>query len=601
MKRYCRSHNIKLYEPISLLSNQSLNKLLYGDSLSAYKGVIPVIKQLNRNSLSERRKRELSKYIRKKVCPQCLGKRLNHLSLNVKINGYSIFDLTDVSIDKLKNFLTKFKFSKKELKIVRNIIKEINNRLNFLIDVGLNYLTLNRLSSTLSGGEAQRIRLATQIGSELRGVMYILDEPSIGLHQRDNYRLIKTLKKLRDLKNTVIVVEHDKQIMNEADYIVDIGPKAGRNGGDLVVSGTPSVVKNCSKSITGQYLLGIKNIKPKNKTRIARDFLEIVGAKENNLKNINVKFPLGVLCCVTGVSGSGKSSLVNEILYKGLKTEIHASTQIPGKYKKIINISKIDKVICIDQSPIGRTPRSNPATYIKVFDYIRNLFSKTKEARVRGYKPGRFSFNVPNGRCEHCRGDGILKIEMHFLPDIYVTCEKCKGKRYSKETLEVTYKGRNIAEILNMTVEEALKFFKNVPAIYKKLHMLNDVGLGYIKLGQSATTLSGGEAQRVKLTLELAKRDTGKTLYILDEPTTGLHFDDVKKLLDVLDKLVSKGNSVIIIEHNLDVIKTADYIIDLGPLGGTKGGYIVAKGAPRVVAQNKDSHTGVFLKTIFKD
>ncbi|MCX6742959.1 MAG: excinuclease ABC subunit UvrA, partial [Candidatus Parcubacteria bacterium] len=480
----------------------------------------------------------------------------------------------------------------------KQILKEIKSRLMFMINVGLDYLTLGRAAGTLSGGEAQRIRLATQIGSELRGVLYILDEPSIGLHQKDNKKLIETLKQLRDLGNTVIVVEHDKETMESADYLVDLGPGAGIHGGKVIAAGSLAEVKKEKNSITAQYLNGFKRIEVPSKRRKWVDYLELVGARENNLKQVKVKFPLHVLTCVTGVSGSGKSTLVNDTLYVELAKRLYRSKELPGKHEKLNNVGFIDKAIIIDQSPIGRTPRSNPATYTKLFTDIRDLFTQTPEAKFRCYKPGRFSFNVRGGRCENCEGDGLIKIEMHFLPDVYVECEKCKGRRYNRETLEVHYKGKNIADILSMSVEEAYTFFYDIPLISDKLKLLQDVGLGYIKLGQAATTLSGGEAQRIKLAAELGKRATGKTLYILDEPTTGLHFEDIRKLLEVLNRLVNKGNSVIVIEHNLDVVKTADWIIDLGPEGGDEGGKVIAEGTPEQVAKTSGSYTGMYLKKI---
>ena len=500
------------------------------------------------------------------------------------------------------NFSKNLKFTEREEIIAKQIMKELHARLGFLLDVGLEYLTLSRAAGTLSGGEAQRIRLATQIGSGLVGVLYILDEPSIGLHQRDNNRLLATLKHLRDLGNTLIVVEHDEDTMYAADCIIDIGPKAGAGGGEVVAQGTVEEIKQNLNSITGQYLSRRKYIPvPKERRKGNGNFIEVVGAKENNLKNINVKFPLGVFTVVTGVSGSGKSTLVNEILYKGLASKLYTIKGKPGKHKEIKGIENIDKIINIDQSPIGRTPRSNPATYTGVFDSIRELFSQTNEAKIRGYKPGRFSFNVKGGRCEACHGDGIIKIEMHFLPDVYVPCEVCKGARYNRETLEVKYKGKTISDVLNMTVDEGCVFFENIPKIYRYMKVLQDVGLGYIQLGQPATTLSGGEAQRVKLASELARRSTGKTLYILDEPTTGLHTADIHQLLDVLQRLVDGGDTVVVIEHNLDVIKTADYLIDLGPEGGNRGGTIVAKGTPEDIAKVKASYTGQFLKLLLEE
>ena len=507
-----------------------------------------------------------------------------------------------VTIAEASEFFKNLKFTEREEIIAKQIMKELHARLGFLLDVGLEYLTLSRAAGTLSGGEAQRIRLATQIGSGLVGVLYILDEPSIGLHQRDNNRLLATLKHLRDLGNTLIVVEHDEDTMYAADCIIDIGPKAGAGGGEVVAQGTVEEIKQNLNSITGQYLSRRKYIPvPKERRKGNGNFIEVVGAKENNLKNINVKFPLGVFTVVTGVSGSGKSTLVNEILYKGLASKLYTIKGKPGKHKEIKGIENIDKIINIDQSPIGRTPRSNPATYTGVFDSIRELFSQTNEAKIRGYKPGRFSFNVKGGRCEACHGDGIIKIEMHFLPDVYVPCEVCKGARYNRETLEVKYKGKTISDVLNMTVDEGCVFFENIPKIYRYMKVLQDVGLGYIQLGQPATTLSGGEAQRVKLASELARRSTGKTLYILDEPTTGLHTADIHQLLDVLQRLVDGGDTVVVIEHNLDVIKTADYLIDLGPEGGNRGGTIVAKGTPEDIAKVKASYTGQFLKLLLEE
>ena len=517
--------------------------------------------------------------------------------LSVKVGDKNINELTDMSIDKIKDFLNTLQLNNKDKMIADQILKELNKRLQFLIDVGLEYLTLSRSAGSLSGGEAQRIRLATQIGSGLTGVLYILDEPSIGLHQRDNEKLLATLRKLRDLGNTVLVVEHDEDTMYAADQIIDIGPGAGVHGGKVIAQGTAEEIKLVPESITGQYLSGKKQILvPKKRRKSNGKAIEVKGATEHNLKNINVKFPLGQFICVTGVSGSGKSTLVNEILYKTVAKEIYGSNEKPGKCKEIKGLENVDKIINIDQSPIGRTPRSNPATYTGVFDVIRDIFAATQEAKMRGYDKGRFSFNVAGGRCEACSGDGVLKIEMHFLPDIYVPCEVCKGKRYNRETLEVKYKGKTISDVLDMTVEEALKFFENIPKIKSKIQTLYDVGLGYIKLGQPSTTLSGGEAQRVKLATELSKKATGKTLYILDEPTTGLHIADVHKLVDILQRLVDTGNSIIVIEHNLDLIKTADYIIDLGPEGGEKGGQIIAVGTPEQITRNDQSYTGKFLK-----
>ena len=536
-------------------------------------------------------------YMSYSPCETCHGARLKKESLAVKVGDKNINELTDMSIVKIKEYLESLKLTKKEAMIADMIFKELKQRLQFLIDVGLEYLTLSRGAGTLSGGEAQRIRLATQIGSGLTGVLYILDEPSIGLHQRDNDRLITTLKKLRDIGNTLIVVEHDEDTMYAADQIIDIGPGAGVHGGQVLAQGTAEEIKNVRESITGQYLSGRKKILiPKKRRKSNGKAIEIISAKENNLKNINVKFPLGVFTCITGVSGSGKSTLVNEVLYKTIAKELNGSNEKPGKCKEVKGLENIDKIINIDQSPIGRTPRSNPATYTGVFDSIREIFATTNEAKLRGYEKGRFSFNMPGGRCEACSGDGILRIEMHFLPDIYVPCEVCKGKRYNRETLEVKYKGKTIADVLDMTVEEALVFFENVPKIKQKIQTLNDVGLGYIKLGQPSTTLSGGEAQRVKLATELSKKATGKTLYILDEPTTGLHIADVHRLVDILQRLVDTGNSIIVIEHNLDLIKTADHIIDLGPEGGDNGGEIVGIGTPEQIVKNDKSYTGKFLK-----
>ena len=536
-------------------------------------------------------------------CNACKGRRLRPEALAVTVGGKAIWEVCDMTIVEALDFFEHIALSERQLFIGRLILKEIQERLRFLVNVGLTYLTLSRAAGTLSGGEAQRIRLATQIGSGLVGVLYILDEPSIGLHQRDNERLIGTLKHMRDLGNTVIVVEHDEDTMRAADFIVDIGPHAGSGGGEVVAAGTPAEVMASPDSITGAYLSGRKQIPVPTERRAIdkKRVLKIIGARENNLKNINVTIPLGVLTCVTGVSGSGKSTLINEILYKGLEKALYSQYKgIPGKHRAIEGAEQIDKIINIDQSPIGRTPRSNPATYTGAFDQIRALFAKTKEAQLRGYKAGRFSFNVKGGRCEACKGDGIIKIEMHFLPDVYAPCEVCKGKRYNRETLEVTYRGKNISEVLDMTVDEAVTFFENIPAVYNKIKTIQDVGLGYIKLGQPATTLSGGEAQRIKLATELSKRPTGKTLYILDEPTTGLHTADIASLLEVLGRLVDQGESMVIIEHNLDVIKCADHIIDLGPEGGSGGGRVVCTGTPEDVAQCAESHTGRFLAPLLK-
>ncbi len=530
-------------------------------------------------------------------CDECHGKRLNPESLSVTVGGINISDFCEKSVSDALEFVKNLQLTDRERMIAKAILKEITERLGFLQSVGLEYLTLSRASGTLSGGESQRIRLATQIGSSLMGVLYILDEPSIGLHQRDNDKLLGTLKHLRDLGNTVIVVEHDEDTMYAADYVVDVGPGAGVKGGEIVCAGTVDEIKACERSITGQYLSGKKQVMVPEKRRKGNGkTVKIVGARQNNLKNIDVKIPLGKLVCVTGVSGSGKSSLINEILYKHLASELNGAKCRAGEHDKITGLQYLDKVIDINQSPIGRTPRSNPATYTGLFNDIRDLFASTQEAKMRGFNSGRFSFNVKGGRCEACQGDGILKIEMHFLPDIYVPCEVCKGKRYNRETLEVKYKDKNIYDVLEMTVDEGLEFFASLPKIARKLQTLQDVGLGYVKIGQSSTTLSGGEAQRVKLATELSKRSTGKTIYILDEPTTGLHIADVHRLIDVLQKLVDAGNTVVVIEHNLDLIKTADHIIDLGPEGGDKGGFIVAEGTPEEIAKVESSYTGRYLK-----
>ena len=529
-------------------------------------------------------------------CASCKGQRLKPTSLAVTVADKNIYEITNMPILDLQDFLQNMKLSERQLAIGSQILKEIRSRIQFLMDVGLDYLSLSRATGTLSGGEAQRIRLATQIGSGLVGVAYILDEPSIGLHQRDNDKLLKTLEHLRDLGNSVIVVEHDEDTMYAADYIVDIGPGAGRNGGQVVATGTAEQIMKCKESITGAYLSGRIKIPVPAKRRKPTGWIKVRGARENNLKNIDVDIPLGVFTCVTGVSGSGKSSLVNEILYKHLAKELNRARCIPGKHDGIDGVEQLDKVIDIDQSPIGRTPRSNPATYTGVFDMIRDLFAATSDAKERGYKKGRFSFNVKGGRCEACSGDGIIKIEMHFLPDVYVPCEVCGGKRYNRETLEVKYKGKSIYDVLDMTVEDAVEFFENVPSIKRKIETLNDVGLSYVKLGQPSTELSGGEAQRIKLATELSKRSTGKTIYILDEPTTGLHFADVHKLVDILHKLAEGGNTVVVIEHNLDVIKTADYIIDMGPEGGARGGTVIAKGTPEEIVKVKESYTGQYVK-----
>ncbi|RMD45345.1 excinuclease ABC subunit UvrA [Candidatus Pacearchaeota archaeon] len=600
-----------IFTPISKFTKKQLDVLLYGAKVpiqgrwssgasmnfkDGWEGIIPQSERLYKNTDSDWRRHEFERFMVTSECPKCKGKRLKEKVLSVTIQGKSIIDLTDMSVLHLIKFFKNLNLEEKKLEIAKQVLKEIRQRLDFLKNVGLGYLTLSRRASTLSGGEAQRIRLATQIGSNLMGVMYILDEPSIGLHQRDNQKLIDTLHCLRDIGNTLIVVEHDEDTIRKADYVIDMGPGAGIHGGKIIAKGTPKEIEKCEKSLTGRYLSGKEKIEVPKRRRTSTKFIRVIGAKENNLKNINVKFPIGTLTLVTGVSGSGKSTLVNEILYKGLARKLNNSKLVPGSHKEIILDDKIDKVIVIDQSPIGKTPRSNPATYTKVFDDIRYLFSLTTEAKRRGYKPGRFSFNVKGGRCEKCQGEGTIKIEMNFLPDVYVECEECKGKRYNKETLEVKFKGKSIADVLDMSVDEAVELFSDMPRTKNKLDVLQKVGLGYIKLGQSATTLSGGESQRVKLTRELSKKGTGKTLYILDEPTTGLHFHDVRKLLLVINNLVEKGNTVVMIEHNLDVIKSADYIIDLGPEGGDEGGRIIAEGTPEEVSKNPSSWTGKFLK-----
>ncbi len=566
-----------------------------------FEGVIPNLERRYRETQSEGMREWIEKYMSFHPCSSCHGARLRRESLAVKINEKNIAECNALSVKEALDAFSNLNLDKKDSLIGKQVLKEIMERLGFMMDVGLGYLTLDRTAATLAGGEAQRIRLATQIGSRLTGVLYILDEPSIGLHQRDNRRLLKTLLRMRDIGNTVIVVEHDEETIRTADFVVDLGPGAGELGGEVVVTGSPEEVMNCEKSLTGGYLKRKMRIEvPKNRRKGNGGFLVVEGAKQHNLKNIDVSFPLGLFICVTGVSGSGKSTLIVEILYRALAKALYQSGETPGMHRRIRGLKAIDKVINIDQNPIGRTPRSNPSTYVGLFTPIRELFSMVPESRMRGYKPGRFSFNVRGGRCEVCQGGGLIKIEMHFLPDVYITCESCKGKRYNRETLEITFKGKTISEILDMTVHQALEFFKNIPKIQNKLQTLYDVGLGYIKLGQSATTLSGGEAQRVKLSKELSKRATGKTLYVLDEPTTGLHFDDIKKLLNVLNRLTDAGNTVIVIEHNLDVIKTADWIIDLGPEGGDEGGKVVANGTPEKISKIRKSYTGQFLKKVLR-
>jgi excinuclease ABC subunit A len=614
LKSLSKEYKFGLNEPIENLRPEIVDIILYGlkgnkikvnyqkegttmEFNHAFDGIINNLKRRYMETNSDYIKNEVENYMSNNPCPKCKGARLRPEVLGVTVGEKNIYELCSMAIKDELNFIEELQLSEKHKIISDQILKEIKSRIKFLIDVGLDYLTLSRTAGTLSGGESQRIRLATQIGSSLVGVLYILDEPSIGLHQRDNDRLIKTLKHLRDLGNTLVVVEHDEDTMRESDFIVDIGPGAGEHGGEIVATGSIDDIIKCHESITGQYLSGKKKIeKPLERRSENGNCITVKGAKENNLKNINVSFPMGIFTCVTGVSGSGKSTLVNEILFKGLNKKLNNSKDNPGLYKDILGIENIDKIINIDQSPIGRTPRSNPATYTGVFDIIREVFSNTSESKMRGYKPGRFSFNVKGGRCEACSGDGIIKIEMQFLSDVYVPCDVCKGKRYNRETLEVKYKGKNIDDVLNMTVEEGLKFFENIPRIKGKLQTLMDVGLGYVKLGQPSTQLSGGEAQRIKLAYELSKRSTGKTLYILDEPTTGLHVDDVSRLIDILQRIVDTGNTVVVIEHNLDVIKCADYIIDLGPEGGENGGTILCTGTPEEIVENKNSYTGQYLK-----
>ncbi len=605
LRHAAEKHGFSLDTPFRQLTKEQRELILHGeddDRWRSFEGVIPNLERRFKETESEFMKEEINKFMSIKPCEECRGKRLKKEALSVFVDGKSIMDISALSVEHAGGFFDSLKLDEKDEKIARQIFKEIKARLGFMKNVGLGYLSLDRMSGTLSGGEAQRIRLATQIGAGLMGVLYVLDEPSIGLHQRDNQRLLEALLALRDIGNTLIVVEHDESTMKRADYLVDLGPGAGKHGGRIVAAGTPAEVMKNAESLTGKYLSGkIRIEKPtKRRERKDRKKITIKGARENNLKGIDVEIPLGVFACVTGVSGSGKSTLIDEILYKGLCRRLYKSQALPGKHESISGIEHIDKVIEIDQSPIGRTPRSNPATYTGLFGPIRDIFAKLPEARVRGYPPGRFSFNVKGGRCEACEGDGVKTIEMHFLPDVYVTCEICKGRRFNEQTLELRYKGKSIADVLGMSVEEAMLVFANVPAVKAKLQTLHDVGLDYLELGQPATTLSGGEAQRVKLSTELSKRATGRTFYILDEPTTGLHFADIDRLLKVLQTLVDQGNSVLVIEHNLDVIKAADYIIDLGPEGGDKGGELVAKGSPEEVAQEPGSYTGRFLKEVLK-
>jgi excinuclease ABC subunit A len=609
-----RRYGVDIYEPVKNLPESFVNILLYGsgdDEITFYfenknrrfnykkpfEGIIPKLERHYLETESSQSREEIKRYLTFRPCAQCHGTRLNRESRWVKVAGHSITEITGLCVSKAITFFQQLTLENQKWLIARRILKEIAGRLQFLENVGLGYLTLDRSANTLSGGESQRIRLATQIGSKLTGVLYVLDEPSIGLHQRDNRRLLDTLIQMRDLGNTVLVVEHDMETIETADYVVDMGPGAGIHGGQVVFSGIPGDLRACDTSLTGQYLSGKRQISlPVNRRPVNNGFITIEGASENNLKNIHVQFPLGCFTCVTGVSGSGKSTLVLETLYQGLCQKLYRSHAFAGRHQKILGTEHVDKVIHIDQSPIGKTPRSNPGTYIGVFTFIRELFSKTPEARIRGYKPGRFSFNVKGGRCEACAGDGVIKIEMHFLPDVYVPCDVCRAKRYNRETLEIRYKGKTISDVLNMTVNQAYRFFENIGSIRNKLQTVVDVGLGYVRLGQPATTLSGGEAQRVKLSRELSKRASGKTIYILDEPTTGLHMEDIRKLLEVLNCLVDAGNTVVVIEHHMDVIKSADYIIDLGPEGGDAGGFVVGFGPPEKIAENENSHTGRFLR-----
>lgn len=615
IKGVANAYKFKLSTPFKDLTEKQKQIVLYGageerfkvqgdtyNFMARYEGVVPNVERRYSETDSEGARQELEKFMTLMPCEKCEGKRLKPETLAVKLDGKSIAEVCDLSMDEFFNWSNQIHLTDRQMMIAHQVLREIKARSEFLLNVGLNYLTLARSANTLSGGEAQRIRLATQIGSGLTGVLYVLDEPSIGLHQRDNTRLLGTLKRLRDLGNTLIVVEHDEETIAEADHVVDIGPKAGRHGGEIVAQGTPKEIAKCKHSVTGQFLSGKRKIPvPLHRREGNGKFIEIKGANLNNLKNLNVKIPLGKLVCITGVSGSGKSTLINEILYPYLRHSVYKTTTKPHGVKSIEGLENIDKIISIDQSPIGRTPRSNPATYTGVFDPIRETFANTQEAKVRGYKAGRFSFNVKGGRCENCSGEGIIKIEMNFLSDVYIPCEVCSGKRYNRETLEVKYKDKNISDVLNMTVEEGISYFENIPKIANKLKTLYDVGLDYVHLGQPATTLSGGEAQRVKLASELNKRSTGKTIYLLDEPTTGLHFSDVEKLLEVLNRLVDAGNTIIVIEHNLDVIKVSDHIIDLGPEGGNQGGQIIAQGTPEEVAKNTKSHTGSYIKKVLKD